>query len=210
MTSLRSALAFVVLAQPLLGCPPEVVAPPQRPARAPLEEALRLSSPRTTFGHINLRRYRLGLDLPDLEGWALRREKSRFIVLEHQTTGSRLELGTWSEYERLSVRSCEESARRLRQLPDGGELLLRERRDIAGFDSEITVAVTAGSKTLGHVLAFGHLGRTCLAFAFSTVAEGRGARTLVEDRLALIEERTLNRIRPSSANEVVGRAAAPR
>lgn len=106
----------------------------------------------------------------------------------------------------MTPKSCEESARLFRELPKGGELLAREPRVVAGFDSEVRVAVgptgRAPPTTVeGYVTAFGARGRACLAFAFVTRSGGSDARRIVEERLALFDERTLGALRPEGFDE---------
>jgi hypothetical protein len=193
LRALRTRLAVLLLAALAPGC--RASAPPAATVPNPVvDKADRLGDPRTTFERVALRRFRLGIELPDPSGWHPRKEKSRFALLDHAETGSELAVRSWLEYERVSSQTCEASARLFRDLPRGGDVLLRERRAIAGFDAEVTVAVLPGEAMRGYVTAFGFRGRTCFAFAFRTEARGADRRQTIEARLAMIDERTLNRI----------------
>ncbi|MBM4375983.1 MAG: hypothetical protein FJ095_12935 [Deltaproteobacteria bacterium] len=179
------------------------------PSRDPFREA------GLGFERIALRRLRLSLEVPDPKGWRPVRGPSRFVRLEHSATTSSLVVRVWLEVNRMTPKSCEESARLFRELPKGGELLAREPRLVAGFDSEVRVGVrpigvAPATSVEGYVTAFGARGRACLAFAFVTRAEGSDARRIVEDRLALFDERTLAGLRPEGFDEDALRESTPR
>lgn len=192
----------------VLGCahperiPASVSAPvvPLAPGTDPLRE------PTTRFERVVLRRMRLSLPIPDPAGWKPIPGRSRFVQLAHEGTRSSIVVGTSLENERVDARRCEDNARLYRDFPRGGERLSEEKRTIAGFDSVLRVAVLPGSTPRGYLTAFGVKGRHCLTFAFVTEAAGPDARQAVEERLALIDQRTLNAIIPVDPNEAAGTA----
>jgi len=202
LRTLRATIAVLLGAAHAVGC--QAPAPAAAPAPVAVQ-ADRLGDPRAKMDRVVVRRFRLRIELPDPTGWRPRKERSRFLLLDHADTGSSLALRTWLEYDRMTARTCEQNARLFRELPRGGEPLLRERRAIAGFDAEVMVAVEPGEVTRGHVTAFGAKGRMCLAFAFSTEARGPLRRQVVEDRLAMLDERTLTRLAPVSGEDDVAR-----
>ena len=184
---------------------------PVRPALAPAPSKDERGSPETKFERVALKRFRLSIELPDGAAWHPVRKKSRFLELEHAASGSSLLVRSWLASDRMSAASCEAEARLYREFPRGGELLSSERRGIAAYDAEVRVgllspvtqpetgAAPQAPRVQGYVTAFGARGRGCLAISFTTEASGPLARTKVEDRLALVDERTLSTLRPLEA-----------
>ena len=208
LVSLAAGLAIGCAAPSLTTSPTNASAVPA-PSRDPFREA------GLGFERIALRRFRLSLEVPDPKGWRPERGPSRFVRLEHPATTSSLAVRAWVELDRMTPKSCEESARLFRELPKGGELLAREPRLVAGFDAEVRVGVrpigvAPTTSAEGYVTAFGARGRACLAFAFVTRATGSDARRIVEDRLALFDERTLGGLRPEGFDEDALREPTPR
>jgi hypothetical protein len=188
---------------------PSTVAAPVASSRDPFRE------PGLGFERIALRRFRLSLEVPDPKGWRPERGPSRFVRLEHPATASSLAVRAWLEVERMTPKSCEEAARLFRELPKGGELLAREPRVVAGFESEVRVGLRPASAATptsveGYVTAFGARGRACLAFSFVTRGDGVDARRAVEERLALFDERTLAALRPEGFDEDALRESSTR
>jgi hypothetical protein len=144
------------------------------------------------FARVTLRRLQLDLDLPDPDGWHPLRQKSRFIVLEHARSRSRLVVGTWFDDAPMSHTSCEQRARLYRDFPEGGQLLARQAMTVPdGFASEAVVATIAGEPLRGYLNAFGARRRRCFALSFVTEDRTGDAARAVAERIAVIHERTL-------------------
>lgn len=142
------------------------------------------------MGRVASQRFGLSLMLPDPKGWAIVRERSSFLVLDHAASASRLVVRLWHEDERMVGERCEERARLLRPLPQTTDALERGRVAAPpGFDTTFAVGVDVDGA--GYVAAFGAHDRRCFAFAFTTTAGDPSAPDTIASRLAVIRSRTL-------------------
>ena len=195
MAHLRLTALLFFLAAACTPAPAEPPPPTPAPAPAPTVE---LGFPNGRLGRLDVPHFEVSMALPDRARWTTVDEPaSSFVVLDHVPTSSRLVLRLWSESEVVSREACEARARSLRELPavDGGAELLGAPE---GFDTAVSLGVLGsapGAPLRGYLLAFGAAARRCLAFVFTTEAQGPEAERRVAERLAMMEEITLKRMR---------------
>ncbi len=158
------------------------------------------------FARVKLKRFDLSISIPDPAGWKVRRERSRFALLDHPETASSLVLRLWLESENMSRKRCEERARLWRDLPKRGQAISNRSIDVPrGFDTQVDVGFSAskpGEPLTGYVMAFGAWARRCFAFAYTTSATGADAEQKIGDRLALVQGRTLEAMRVQRATDL--------
>ena len=195
----RGLVVLTAVAAWLGGCPP-AAAPQETSPDAGVGDA-------PSFGVASFRpvlspRFDVEIPLPDSKNWQVTDRKSRFLVLEHAATRSRLVVRLWREGEVMRHDGCERLARRLRELPEGGSEIDRRTVDSpTGFDTRVVTGVVApapGRPIVGYVVAFGALARRCFAYAFTTEATGQGAEGAVGERLAAMAAGSLERVRLQS------------
>ncbi len=166
------------------------------------------------FARVKLKRFDLSISVPDPAGWKVRRERSRFALLDHAETTSALVLRVWLESEKMSRKRCEERTRLWRDLPKRGQSISSRHIDTPrGFDTKVDVGFglsKPGEPLSGYVMAFGARARRCFAFVFTTSASGGDAEQKIGDRLALVQSRSLEGIRVQRATELgPGRGGRP-
>ncbi|MEZ4443096.1 MAG: hypothetical protein R3B72_28635 [Polyangiaceae bacterium] len=174
--------------------PRPAVGPPPASPPAPAPFAVPPGEPASQ--RVVSKRFQLSIPLPDRPGWLLDKDGSSFLVMKHPGTHSVLLAKLWLEGSNMSRQTCEEQARLVRDLPREGRVIGERLLDVPrGFDTLARVGlgdeVTPEAPVTGHLLGFGAKGRWCFAFVYQTEASGEGAERQVADRLALIEQISL-------------------
>lgn len=148
------------------------------------------------FGTVEARGQGLELLLPNPEGWHVDPAEKLSWVVRHRRSESALVVRVWHSDAAVHPEDCERQARAWRPdlpRPDPSEIVQSSRPRLAGdYDGRLTVGIGTSTrapnqrKLAGYALAFASAARSCLLLAFSTFAEGPGARRSIADRLALI------------------------
>jgi hypothetical protein len=158
----------------------------------------------------------LAFPLPDPGGWRLDKREKRSWVARHGRSASELLVRAWHFDGIAHPEDCELQARLWRaELPRfaAAEVISADERVLAGsYRSRVTVGVQraatpAAERLIGGVLGFGSDARECLMLAFSTSAEGPGARQVIAERLGLIAGTVFERVRRL---DIEGRVSVPR
>lgn len=176
------------------GAPPGAVGP-TAPTDPPGPPPAELAAAR--IGRVHAARFQLDIPLPDPDGWKVVAGPSRFLVLEHARSSSRLVARTWRETENMNRHKCEQQARLLREFParEQATVLAEEPMEVPpDFDTVAEVGLVQPephAPLTGYVMAFGGWTRRCFAFVYTTTAMGPGAEHTVGDRLAVMQDRSL-------------------
>ncbi|HVY49006.1 MAG TPA: hypothetical protein VHB21_24115 [Minicystis sp.] len=189
-------------------------APPPPPAPRPLAPPPVAAAPDfagAKLGVYRSRRFQIALPLPDGHAWHIDDHGGTWLVAKHAPTGSELDVRVWAEDGRANTKTCEESARVWRKLPEreGADVVDRLAIDApAGFDTHADLLVfptgAADAPLRAAVIAFGGRMHRCFAYVFTTVAKGPDAERAAGARLAAIVQRSLRDV--TSVDELNPRA----
>ena len=184
---------------------PRVDAPP--PAQA-TDSGL----PDSGWGELELANVPAVLTLPDRSYWRAS-VRGTFVELEHSGSASRITLRLWRAPRLVRPHECEAEVRLARRdLPRATPDTELERTRVdypRGFDAELSVAVEPHARgARGHVTLVGAATGRCLFIAFETVVSGAQAAAQVADRLTVVVEGILPRVRIPSVDARAGGAPA--
>lgn len=198
MAHARLALVASYLFISACGSAPQSAAPEAPAAPAP-------SSPKTFDGvawaTFHSKRFELSLRLPDGPAWKIDDHRSPWLRATHEATRSKIALRRWRELENVTRGACYARARSWDpSLPDleTSRLLADAVRPIDAQSARVVVGLagTPGSSAIGgFVLAIVGEVRRCLLVAYETEADGPAAEGDVADRLAIVADRLLSKIK---------------
>ncbi len=160
-----------------------------------------------------LRTQALTLALPEATSWRTLTGDTWWTA-EHAASNSRLRLKAWRESQLADTQDCERQARLWRSdllRPAQEEIVSQRTQVLADYQADVVVfsrslsADAALQQVLGAVLVFGADVRNCLALEFRTEASGALASRVIADRLALISEQVLPKIRRQTIDDRVER-----
>jgi hypothetical protein len=195
MASRRARWLGLVATLAACGSPPP---PPPPPAPAPARP------PEDTFvegawGVFPSKRFDLKLPLPTGESWRIDDTRGPWLEARHEGTSSMLIVRKWHGEPRMNRVSCEEQARRRRDLLEVDGASLVEERAVPvppGFDTVMRVGILAtrpGAPIEGFVIAFGGWSRQCFGFVYTTSVASEAQVDELSGRLAAMVE-ALDRI----------------
>jgi len=153
-------------------------------------------------GTFHSARFELSLDLPEGKAWRIDDHRTPWLVATHEPTRSTLQARSWVEDKPVAKHRCYERAKQWKTgLPDidAGQAVSDERRSLdSGLEARIVsgVEVPEGSPRIGgYVVAVGTAVRKCLVIVYRTEAGRHAGPEAVADRLAVISETVMARVR---------------
>jgi hypothetical protein len=190
-------------------------ASPPPPEPVPAAEQVHESGLQSGLRIIEAKGQGLEFPLPDAAGWRLDKRERHSWVARHPSSSSQLVVRAWRFDDIARPEDCEQQARLWRrELPSlsPAEQIEQSERLLGGvYRSRVTLGVRPASRErgrlLGHVLAFGSDARSCLMLAFSTTAVGAAARSIIAERLAIMESTVFRRLHRLA---IEGRVTVPR
>lgn len=194
------------------GSPPPAAAPPPPPPPPPPPAAESVGIADSAWGLAASRRFSLVLQLPDREAWQVDDEKSAWFEAWHRPSRSELSAKTW----RASRLARPEDCRRQLELwrpnapkPDAQPESVIERYILdapQGYATDVAIGVQRaeeGAEIEGWALALGHTVGECYAAIYTTRAAGKNAEAVVGERLALINQSVLPRVKRTGVEDRV-------
>jgi hypothetical protein len=153
-------------------------------------------------GTFHSARFELSLDLPDGKAWRVDDHRAPWLVATHEPTRSTLKLRSWTEDRVVTKRGCYERARQWQQgLPDidGPGAIGDEVRQLdATVEARLVsgVSVPDGSPDIaGFSVAVGTAVRKCVVIVYETKASRPAGPEAVADRLAVVFETVMAKVR---------------
>lgn len=164
------------------------------------------------WGTYHSRRFELSFALPDGKAWRIDDHRTPWLLATHEATGSRLVVRAWSELGVPTEKACYQKARSwdpsLPELEGAPALVDQVRKLKSGLEARLVIAATIGpdepaprregaapaasERAAGGFLALAAApGRKCVVFVYRTGEARPGGREAVLDRLAEIENGTL-------------------
>jgi hypothetical protein len=191
-------LAVGCAASPNAGVPAPGGTPADRQGDAGANESFS-GGQRGTF---HSARFELSLDLPDGAAWRVDDHKTPWLVAIHERTRSTLQVRSWNEDRPATKHRCYERVRQWKQgLPDidtahaiGDEL----RHLDAGVEARMVsgIDVPEGSPNIsGYAIAVGTLVRKCIVIIYQTEASRPSGPAALADRLAVVSETVMAKVR---------------
>lgn len=151
------------------------------------------------WGVFPSKRFDLRLPLPAGKSWTIDDTRGPWLEARHEGTRSTLVVRKWHAEPRMNRVSCEEQARRRREIIESEGASLVEERPVPvppGFDTVMRVGVRAtrpDAPIEGFVIAFGGWSRQCFGFVYTTVVANEAQVDELSGRLAAMVE-ALDRI----------------
>jgi hypothetical protein len=160
------------------------------------------SFPAGRNGTFHSARFELSLDLPDGKAWRIDDHDGPWLVAVHEPTSSTLNLRSWTEEQPATKHRCYDRAKQWKQgLPDidTAHAVSDELRKLdGGVEARIVsgVEVAEGSPHIaGYAVAVGTAVRKCVVIAYRTEAGRHAGPEAVADRLAVVSETVMSKVR---------------
>jgi hypothetical protein len=139
------------------------------------------------------------IDLPVRSEWR-HEQRGSWDVLRHDASSSELSIRAWVAEKVVNRNDCEAEARRFGSaLPSVEDEFLLEERALGvpeGYDTALRAGVRASERAIeGVATAFGANVRKCLGVVFETQASGASSERVVAQRLRLVADGVLGRMR---------------
>lgn len=153
------------------------------------------------WGRYDSLRFALSLGLPEGRAWSIDDRKSPWLVATHADTSSLLRVRAWHEPRAVSREACLERSRELDpSLPEPDEASVVDERIESIGNDDTSVHIRAGFRREGEgiegiVIASGVSIRRCFTLIFESRARGPGAEAAIVDRLAMVTEGIVPKLR---------------
>jgi hypothetical protein len=203
----RLGTPFTLLALATLACGAPATDPPRAPAPVAAPSAPS-GLPDADWGEVELPSVPAVITLPDHRYWRVR-ARGTFVELEHAGSGSRITLRLSRAPRLVRPRECEAEVRLSRpDLPRATPETELEHARVdypRGFDAELSVGVEPHAHgARGHATLVAAATGRCLFVAFETVVSGPEAAAHVADRLTVVVDGILPRVRLPSVDARAG------